>query len=104
VGVFHTYLRQVAIAINLKILDRTLDPIRNIGLMTIPATLLLVALAAWFLAGVALRPLYRVDAAVRRVTAQGLDQRIAEGEADWEFVTLVQAFNQMLSRLKRSFQ
>jgi two-component system, OmpR family, heavy metal sensor histidine kinase CusS len=104
VGVFHTYLRQVAIAINHKVLDRTLDPIRNIGLIAIPAILLLVALAAWFLAGVALRPLYRVDAAVRRVTAQGLDQRIPEGEADREFVTLIQAFNQMLSRLERSFQ
>jgi two-component system, OmpR family, heavy metal sensor histidine kinase CusS len=104
VGVFHTYQRQVAIAINHKILDRTLAPIRNIGLIAIPAILLLVALAAWFLAGVALRPLYRVDAAVRRVTAQGLDQRIPEGEADREFVTLIQAFNQMLSRLERSFQ
>jgi two-component system, OmpR family, heavy metal sensor histidine kinase CusS len=104
VGVFHTHHRQVAIAINRKVLDRTLDPIRNIGLIAIPAILLLIALAAWFLAGVALRPLYRVDAAVRRVTAQGLDQRIAEGEADREFVTLIQAFNQMLSRLERSFQ
>jgi two-component system, OmpR family, heavy metal sensor histidine kinase CusS len=104
VGVFHTHHRQVAIAINRKVLDRTLDPIRNIGLIAIPAILLLIAIAAWFLAGIALRPLYRVDAAVRRVTAQGLDQRIAEGEADREFVTLIQAFNQMLSRLERSFQ
>ncbi len=104
VGVFHTHHRQVTIAINLKVLDRTLDPIRNIGLISIPVILLLVALAAWFLAGVALRPLYRVDAAVRRLTAQGLDQRIAEEEADQEFVTLIQAFNQMLSRLERSFQ
>jgi two-component system, OmpR family, heavy metal sensor histidine kinase CusS len=104
VGVFHTHHRQAAIAINLKILDRTLVPIRNIGLIAIPAILLLVALAAWFLAGVALRPLYRVDAAVRRVTAQGLDQRIPEGEADLEFVALIQAFNQMLGRLERSFQ
>jgi two-component system, OmpR family, heavy metal sensor histidine kinase CusS len=101
VGVFHTHHRQVAIAINHKVLDHILDPIRNIGLIAIPAILLLVALAAWFLAGVALRPLYRVDAAVRRVTAQGLDQRIPEGEADQEFVTLIQAFNQMLSRLER---
>jgi two-component system, OmpR family, heavy metal sensor histidine kinase CusS len=104
VGVFHTHHRQVVIAINHNVLDRTLVPIRNIGLIAIPAILLLVALAAWFLAGVALRPLYQVDAAVRRVTAQGLDQRIAEGEADQEFVTLIQAFNQMLGRLERSFQ
>jgi two-component system, OmpR family, heavy metal sensor histidine kinase CusS len=104
VGVFHTYLRQVAIAINLKILDRTLVPIRTIGLITLPAILLLVALAAWFLAGVALRPLYRVDDAIRRVTSQGLDQRIDEGEADWEFATLIQTFNQMLGRLEHSFQ
>ncbi len=104
VGVFHTHHRQVALAINLKTLDRTLVPIRNIGLITIPAILLLVALSAWFLAGEALRPLYRVDASIRRVTAQGLDQRISEEEADLEFVALIQAFNQMLGRLERSFQ
>ncbi len=104
VGVFHTHRRQVAIAINLKTLDRTLVPIRNIGLIAIPAILLLVALSAWFLAGVALRPLYRVDASIRRVTAKGLDQRIAEGEADLEFAALIQAFNQMLERLEHSFQ
>jgi two-component system, OmpR family, heavy metal sensor histidine kinase CusS len=104
VGVFQTHHRQVAIAINLKTLDRTLTPIRTIGLITIPAILLLVAWAAWFLAGEALRPLYRVDASIRRVTAQGLDQRIPEGEADLEFAALIQAFNQMLGRLERSFQ
>jgi two-component system, OmpR family, heavy metal sensor histidine kinase CusS len=58
VGVFHTYLRQVAIAVNHKVLDHILEPIRNIGLIAIPAILLLVALAAWFLAGIALHPLY----------------------------------------------
>jgi two-component system, OmpR family, heavy metal sensor histidine kinase CusS len=104
VGVFHTYYRQVTIAINIKVLNRTLDPIRNIGLIAIPVILLFIALAAWFLAGAALRPLDRFDAAIRRVTAQGLDRRIAEGDADLEFAAPIQAFNQMLDRLERSFQ
>jgi two-component system, OmpR family, heavy metal sensor histidine kinase CusS len=104
VGVFHTEHRQVAIAINLKTLDRTLGPIRTIALITVPLTFLLVALAAWLLAGIALRSLDRVNASISRVTAQGLDQRIAEEEADQEFVVLIQAFNQMLGRLERSFQ
>jgi two-component system, OmpR family, heavy metal sensor histidine kinase CusS len=104
VGIFHTYHRQVVIAINLKILGYTLDPIRNTGLIAISAILLLVALAAWFLAGVALRPLDRFDASIRRVTAQGLDQRISEKEVDLEFAAPIQAFNQMLDRLERSFQ
>jgi two-component system, OmpR family, heavy metal sensor histidine kinase CusS len=104
VGVFHTYHRQVTIAINHKVLDRTLDPIRNIGLIAIPAILLLVALASWFLAGAALRPLDRFDASIRNVTAQGLDRRISEEEVDREFAAPIQAFNQMLDRLERSFQ
>jgi two-component system, OmpR family, heavy metal sensor histidine kinase CusS len=104
VGVFYTEHRQVAIAINLQTLDRTLGPIRTIALITIPLIFLLVALAAWFLASIALRPLDRVNDSIRRVTAQGLDQRIEEGEADREFVVLIQAFNQMLGRLERSFQ
>jgi two-component system, OmpR family, heavy metal sensor histidine kinase CusS len=104
VGVFYTEHRQVAIAINLQTLDRTLGPIRTIALITIPLIFLLVALAAWFLASIALRPLDRVNDSIRRVTAQGLDQRMEEGEADREFVVLIQAFNQMLGRLERSFQ
>ncbi len=104
VGVFHTYHRQVTIAIDRKVLDRTLDPIRNIGLIAIPSILLVVALASWFLAGAALRPLDRFDAAIRQVTAQGLDRRISAGEVDLEFAAPIQAFNQMLDRLERSFQ
>jgi two-component system, OmpR family, heavy metal sensor histidine kinase CusS len=92
------------IAINIKVLDYIVDPLRNFGLIAIPAILLLVACAAWFLAGVALRPLDRFDAAIRRVTAQGLDRRIDQGEADLEFAAPIQAFNQMLDRLECSFQ
>jgi two-component system, OmpR family, heavy metal sensor histidine kinase CusS len=65
---------------------------------------LFIALAAWFLAGAALRPLDRFDAAIRRVTAQGLDRRVSEEEADLEFAAPIQAFNQMLDRLECSFQ
>jgi two-component system, OmpR family, heavy metal sensor histidine kinase CusS len=104
VGVFQTHHRQVVIAINIKVLDHIIDPIRNIGLITIPILLLLVALAAWFLAGAALRPLDRFDDSIRRVTAQGLDRRIDQGEVDLEFAAPIQAFNQMLDRLERSFQ
>jgi two-component system, OmpR family, heavy metal sensor histidine kinase CusS len=104
VGIFHTHHRQMVIAINIKVLDHILDPIRNVGLITIPVLLLLIALAAWFLAGAALRPLDRFDASIRRVTAQGLDRRISEREVDLEFAAPIQAFNQMLDRLERSFQ
>lgn len=104
VGFINTPQGQVAIAIHLKTLDRSLAPIRNIILITIPTILAMVAFAAWFLAGQALRPLYRVNTAIGQLNAQGLDQRIPEGEADIEFAELIQVFNQMLGRLERSFQ
>jgi signal transduction histidine kinase len=42
--------------------------------------------------------------AVERVTARGLDQRVADQDADAEFRGLIGVFNDMLGRLERSFQ
>lgn len=45
----------------------------------------------------------RLTATIRRVTAQGLDQRIPSGEQDRDFAELIAVFNEMLERLERSF-
>jgi signal transduction histidine kinase len=46
----------------------------------------------------------RLTATIRRVTAQGLDQRIPTGPEDRDFTGLIAVFNEMLERLERSFK
>jgi signal transduction histidine kinase len=45
----------------------------------------------------------RLTATIRRVTAQGLDQRIPTCPEDRDFAELIAVFNEMLERLERSF-
>jgi two-component system heavy metal sensor histidine kinase CusS len=95
---------EAAIAVSLEAIDQEMDLIRNIFLIAIPGTLLLVAGGAWALSGSALRPIRKMTTAIQQVTVAGLDQQVPVGETDAEFVELIQVFNQMLNRLERSFK
>ncbi|MBE8992155.1 ATP-binding protein [Nostoc sp. LEGE 12450] len=94
---------QVAIAVNLQAVDQEMVTIRNIFLVSIPGSLLLVAIGAWLVSGGALRPIHQLTGVIQQVTVKGLDQRIPIGTTDVEFVELIQVFNLMLERLERSF-
>jgi two-component system heavy metal sensor histidine kinase CusS len=94
---------QVGIAVNLQAVDREMATIRNIFLVLIPGSLLLVAVGAWLVSGGALRPIRQLTGVIQQVTVKGLDQRIPVGTTDVEFVELIQVFNLMLERLERSF-
>jgi heavy metal sensor kinase len=94
---------QVALAVSLQTVNQEMASIRNIFLVSIPVALLLVAVGAWLISGRALRPIGQLTGVIQQVTVKGLDQRIPIGTTDVEFVELIQVFNQMLSRLERSF-
>ncbi|MDZ8052575.1 MAG: sensor histidine kinase [Aulosira sp. ZfuVER01] len=94
---------QVALAVSLQAVNQEMASIRNIFLVSIPVALLLVAVGAWLISGGALRPIGQLTSVIQQVTVKGLDQRIPIGTTDVEFVELIQVFNQMLSRLERSF-
>ncbi|MEA5504305.1 ATP-binding protein [Halotia wernerae UHCC 0503] len=94
---------QVALAVSLQAVNQEMASIRNIFLVSIPVALLLVAVGAWLISGGALRPIGQLTNVIQQVTVKGLDQRIPIGTTDVEFVELIQVFNQMLSRLERSF-
>ncbi|OUL27965.1 two-component sensor histidine kinase [Nostoc sp. RF31YmG] len=94
---------QVAIAVSLQAVNQEMATIRNIFLVSIPVALLLVAVGAWLISGGALHPIGQLTGVIQQVTVKGLDQRIPIGTTDVEFVELIQVFNQMLSRLERSF-
>ncbi|MBD2091901.1 HAMP domain-containing protein [Microcoleus sp. FACHB-1515] len=95
---------RVAIAVSLSVIDQDMAAIRNIFLIAIPGTLLLVVVGAWIVSGSALRPIRRLTTEIQQVTAIGLDQQVSIESTDIEFVELIQVFNQMLKRLERSFK
>jgi signal transduction histidine kinase len=103
VGVASAPFVKIAIAVNLKVIDREMSAIQNVFLISIPFTLLLMTLGAWWLSGGALKPIKILTETIRRVNAKGLNQRTSVTDLDIEFVELVQVFNQMMERLERSF-
>lgn len=94
---------QIAIALNLQVVDREMATINNIFLISIPGVLLLIAIGAWLLSGSVLRPINQLTSTIQQVNAKGLDKRIPIEKTDVEFLELIRVFNQMLERLERSF-
>lgn len=104
IGNVNSEVGRGAIAVSLQTIDQDMAIIRNIFLVAIPSTLLAVAAGAWVLSGSALRPVRKLTNVIKQVTATGLDQQVPVGSADEEFVELIEVFNEMLTRLERSFK
>jgi two-component system heavy metal sensor histidine kinase CusS len=94
---------RIAIGASLAAIDADMIAVRNAFVVAIPLALALIALGGWFLSTRALRPIQRLTATIRNVTARGLDQRIESAHEDREFAELITVFNDMLNRLERSF-
>jgi signal transduction histidine kinase len=95
---------RIALAVDAHVIDREMNGIRNAFLAALPFALIFIGLASWFFSARALRPLQKLTAVSRRVTATGLSQRISSQGEDREFVELIDVFNRMLGRLERSFK
>ena len=104
VGVIKTESGRGAIAVSLETINQDMAVIRNIFLVAIPSTLLMIAAGAWVLSGSALKPVRKLTSVIQQVTATGLDQQVPVGSTDVEFVELIEVFNEMLTRLERSFK
>jgi len=104
VGVMANPEATLVLGLNLAPYTAEMDRLRRLFLLAAPAALVLVALAGWWLAQRALRPVQALTTAAESITAQGLDRRIApSGEAE-EFDRLIRMFNGMLDRLDKSFR
>jgi signal transduction histidine kinase len=78
--------------------------LRNISLMGLTLVAVLGGAGAYWLAGIALRPVRKVSEAARRISANTLDTRLAiEGPRD-EVKELADTFDAMLARLGRTFE
>ncbi len=103
-GLATTNSSRIAVAVDVGSIDADMRGIRNAFLVALPLALILIGIGGWAFSTRALRPVQKLTAATRRVTAEGLDQRISVQGEDREFVELIGVFNPMLERLERSFQ
>jgi len=95
---------RIAIALNAGVMDSDMRGTRNGFLLALPFALVLIGAGSWVFAGSALKPLQKLTNVTRRITAEGLNQRIPVKGEDKEFAGLIEVFNSMLARLDRSFK
>jgi signal transduction histidine kinase len=96
--------QRIAIAVDARFMDADMRGNRNAFLLVLPFALVLIGVGSWYFSGRALKPVNKLTEATRRVTAEGLSQRISAKGEDREFAGLIDVFNRMLERLERSFQ
>ena len=78
--------------------------LRNISLVGLAAVAVLGGAGAYWLAGLALRPLRRVSQAARGISANTLDTRLALDGPNDEVKELADTFDAMLERLQGTFE
>ncbi len=93
----------VQLAHDLSDFNRLITAQTTIGLTLLPAVVLLAALAGWYLADRALRPVAHIQEAAAQIDETDLHRRLPV-EGDDEFAQLSETFNAMLVRLERSFE
>lgn len=92
-----------AIALDLSDFSTEIRKVQTLFTIAIPAALLLLAIAGWWIAGQALRPIRTLTDVAGRITIKGLDQRVPPADAP-EFRGLIDVMNGMLDRLDKSFR
>lgn len=91
------YVLQVGVS--LASTDAALRRYRHLLLYSVPAVLVVAALTAWGLGGIALSPLARVADAARTIDVRSLGTRLPVRGTDDELDRVVTAFNGTLDRL-----
>lgn len=90
-------------AIGTEFADRTIARLRRAALWTVPAGLIVAALASWVLMRRALNPIGRVAKEARALTAAYLDRRLPVPPGGDELAEMVETLNDMLARLESAF-
>ena len=104
IGLAVTARSRIAIGVDTRSLDAEMNGIRVAFLVAMPLALLVIGVGGWLFSSQAMRPLKKLIAATRQVTAEGLDSRLSSQNEDREFAELIEVFNGMLERLERSFK
>jgi len=94
----------IQIASSLEDVEDALNTLLIILLVTVPSALMIASLGGQFLANRALKPVDRIAQTARMITSQNLNQRIQTLKVKDEISRLIDTFNEMISRLDRSFR
>jgi heavy metal sensor kinase len=92
----------IVVTASTEALSDQLDALQNVLATALVFSLLLAGCGGWFLAGRSLAPLAAMASATERITVTNLDERLPIGAKD-ELGRLASRFNELLSRLSRSF-
>jgi two-component system, OmpR family, sensor kinase len=95
---------RIYVAYPLSELGEVLDNLFSIFLILIPIALTISVGGGWFLANKSLRPVDEVTRTARQITAQNLDQQIPVRDVDDEIGRLILTLNEMIARLRQSFE
>jgi len=83
--------------------DSTLNRLKFILLLLLPAAIFLTSIVGLFLAEFTLRPLKKIIKTVRQITAENLKSRVDLPDTKDEIKKLADTFNGMLEKLDKSF-
>ncbi len=94
----------VQVASSLEDVEDALNTLLIILIVAVPLALLIASLGGQFLANKALKPVDHITLTARMITSQNLNQRIKPLKVKDEISRLIETFNEMISRLDRSFR
>jgi signal transduction histidine kinase len=84
--------------------NRTVDSVTDVLYVVVPAMIALVALAAWYFTGRALKPVEAIRLEAESITGTTMHRRVPEPDTDDEVGRLARTMNAMLARLENSAQ
>jgi heavy metal sensor kinase len=93
----------VQVASSLEDVEDALNTLFIILMIAVPLTLVTASVGGQFLANKVLRPVDEITQTARLITSQNLNQRIKPLKVRDEISRLIETFNEMISRLDRSF-
>jgi len=94
----------IQVGTSLEDFDETMKKLFIIMIISIPTSISVTIICGYFLAKKALRPVDQIRRAAVKISSRNLDERIDVGGRKDELSRLAQTFNEMISRLKDSFQ
>ncbi|MCX8110888.1 MAG: ATP-binding protein [Syntrophorhabdaceae bacterium] len=94
----------VQVGTSLEDFDETMKRLLIIFLISIPTSIAITTVSGYFLARKALKPVDKIRRAAIKISSSNLDERIDIGEKRDELGRLATTFNDMIARLKDSFQ
>jgi heavy metal sensor kinase len=94
----------VQVATSLEQVEEALRTLWLILWITVPSALVVASLGGLFLANKALKPVDEITKTARLITSKSLNQRIRLRKTKDEIGRLAETFNDMISRLDRSFR